>query len=310
VTDARGVAIARPRGVASLAVLWRFARPHTIVGSAISVGGLYLIAVAELPRSGLGDLFWVLVAAAGVNVAIVGLNQLTDVEIDRVNKPYLPLAAGDLSIEAGRRIVAVAAVVPVVLALTQGPLESAAVLAALAVGAAYSLPPLRLKRFPVAAALSISGVRAAVVNLGVYGHFSLAFGDRLSIPGPVWALTLFVLPFSFAIAVLKDVPDLEGDRRFRIATFTVRLGPRRAARLGVGALVAAYVAMIVAGPAALDDAQPLVLAGGHAAALALLLWWARRADPVDHASFTAFYMRVWVLFFLEYALVSVAVLTG
>ena len=81
----------------------------------------------------------------------------------------------------------------------------------------------RLKRFPVAASLCITGVRAIVVNLGVYWHFA---GD---ISPPVWALCLFVLPFSFAIAVLKDVPDLEGDRRFAIRTFTVRMGA--AARL-------------------------------------------------------------------------------
>jgi homogentisate phytyltransferase / homogentisate geranylgeranyltransferase len=293
-----------------LAVLWRFSRPHTMIGTAVSIVGLYLIAVAELPGSGLGNLFWVLVAGAGVNVAIVGINQLTDVDIDRVNKPHLPLAAGLLSREAAWWIVAVAAAVPIVLAVTQGLLELAAVVSALVVGAAYSLPPARLKRFPVAASLSISGVRAAVVNLGVYGHFSLAFGGQLEIPGPVWALTLFVLPFSFAIAVLKDVPDRDGDRRFRIATFTVRLGPRRAARLGLGAIALAYAGMIVLGPLLLSDAQPVVLAAGHAAALALLLWWARGADPSDRMAFSRFYMRVWGLFFLEYLIVPVAVLTG
>ena len=95
---------------------------------------------------------------------------------------------------------------------------------ALAVGALYSLPPFRLKRFPVAASLCITGVRSLVVNLGVYWHFA---GD---IAPPVWALCLFVLPFSFAIAVLKDVPDIEGDRRYSIRTFTVRLGGRAGVR--------------------------------------------------------------------------------
>jgi homogentisate phytyltransferase / homogentisate geranylgeranyltransferase len=294
----------------ALGVLWRFSRPHTLLGTFISAIGLYLIAVAELPGSGLDHLFWVMVAGAGVNVAIVGVNQLTDIEIDRVNKPHLPLAAGDLSVEAAWRIVAVAALVPLALALTQGVLETAAVVSALAVGAAYSLPPVRLKRFPVVASLCISGVRSVAVNLGMYGHFSLAFGGSLTIPDAVWALTLFVLPFSFAIAVLKDVPDREGDRQFRIATFTVRLGPRRAFRLGLAALIAAYAGMVVAGPLLVDDADGPVLAAGHAIALALLLWWARRADPADPAAFTRFYLRVWALFFLEYALVPAAVLAA
>ena len=299
-------AVVRRTGAAS--VLWRFSRPHTLLGTFISAVGLYVIAVSELPGSGLDDLFWVIVAGACVNVAIVGVNQITDVEIDRINKPHLPLAAGDLSRETAWRIVAVAALVPVVLALTQGPLEVAAVVAALAVGAAYSVPPVRLKRFPVVASLCISGVRAIAVNLGMYGHFAVAFGDgSLTIAPAVWALTAFVLPFSFAIAVLKDVPDIEGDRRFRIATFTVRLGARRAARLGLAALVAAYAGMIVLGPLLVDDADGLVLAAGHAAALALLLTWARRADPAD---FSAFYMRVWALFFAEYALVPLAVVAA
>jgi homogentisate phytyltransferase / homogentisate geranylgeranyltransferase len=294
----------------ALGVLWRFSRPHTLVGTFLSATGLYLIAVHELPGSGLDHLFWVMLAGAAVNVAIVGVNQITDVEIDRINKPHLPMAAGDLSRGGAWRIVAVAAAVPLVLALTQGALETAAVVAALAVGAAYSLPPVRLKRFPVVAALCISGVRAIAVNLGMYGHFSLAFGGSLTIADSVWALTLFVLPFSFAIAVLKDVPDREGDSRFRIATFTVRMGPRRAFRLGLAALVAAYAGMAVLGPLLVGDADGVVLAAGHALALALLLVWARRADPSDPAAFTGFYLRVWALFFLEYALVPAAVLAG
>jgi homogentisate phytyltransferase / homogentisate geranylgeranyltransferase len=276
----------------------------------VSATGLYVIAVHELPGAGLDHLLWVMVAGTGVNVAIVGINQITDIEIDRINKPHLPLAAGDLSPEAAWRIVAVAAAIPVVLGLSQGLLETAAVLTALAVGCAYSLPPVRLKRYPIAAALCISGVRSTVVNLGMYGHYALAFAGALTIAPTVWALTVFVLPFSFAIAVLKDVPDMEGDRRYRIATFTVRLGPRRAARLGIGALVLAYAGMAIAGPLLVHDAQPAVLAAGHAATLALLLAWARRADPADASAFTGFYMRVWALFFLEYALVAAAVLAA
>ena len=103
-----------------------------------------------------------------VNVFITGINQLEDVEIDRINKPFLPIAAGDLSPRAGRWIVA---------ALggrcrsrwrsRRGSSRSSRSLAGLLVGVAYSLPPLRLKRWPALAALSISGVRALVVNLGV-----------------------------------------------------------------------------------------------------------------------------------------------
>jgi homogentisate phytyltransferase/homogentisate geranylgeranyltransferase len=298
--DADAIRFARP---SPFGVLWRFARPHTIVGTALSVIGLYAIAASELPgpAPGLADLWWTLVAALAVNVFIVGLNQLEDVEIDRVNKPFLPLAAGELSPARGRAIVAIAGLVPVVLALTQGPVELAGVVVALLVGVAYSSPPLRLKRFPAVAAMSISGVRAVVVNLVVFLHFS---GDE--VVAPVWALTLFVLPFAFAIAVLKDVPDAEGDRRFEIATFTLRLGAPRAVGIAMGALSAAYLAMAVAGPFALDGADPGVLSATHVAALALLWHWRGQADLGDREAYTRFYLRVWKLFFLEYVIVPLA----
>src|SRR5690349_13703154 len=121
-------------------VLWRFARPHTIVGTTLSVLALYAIAVTEFAGGALDakplDLLWTLLAAWCVNVFIVGVNQLEDVEIDRVNKPFLPIAAGDLSLAAGRRIVIVCAVVPLALAVTQGIAELVAVAVGLAIGTA------------------------------------------------------------------------------------------------------------------------------------------------------------------------------
>lgn len=255
-------------------------------------------------------LAFTLVAALAANVFITGINQITDVEIDRINKPRLPIAAGELSLLAARRIVLAAGVLPLALALTQGWVETVAVLAALAIGWAYSCPPLRLKRFPVAASASISVVRAVVVNLGVALHFSGAFGEGLAVPDAVWALTAFVLPFSFAIAVLKDVPDLVGDSAFDVRTFTVRLGQRTAFRIGLAALTLAYAGMAVLGPLGIDDAQPVVLVVTHLAALALVWWLAVRVDVTDQPAFTTFYMRVWGLFFAEYVLVPAAVLAG
>jgi homogentisate phytyltransferase/homogentisate geranylgeranyltransferase len=295
--------------------LWRFTRPHTLIGTFASIAGLYVIAVESLPGvrlgDGLGDLAWTLLAGICVNVYIVGVNQIEDVEIDRVNKPFLPLAAGDMTAATARRVVLACAIVPVVLALSQGAVETAAVLAGLAVGTAYSVPPLRLKRFPAVAALSITAVRSVVVNLGVGIHFTQSLGDGgWSVPPAVWALTAFVLPFSFAIAILKDVPDAEGDRRFRIATFTLRLGGRRVLHIGLAALTVAYLGMAVAGPLVLDDCNPLVLAVTHLGALAVLLRMAVRTDTRDPAAFTRFYMGIWKLFFLEYAFVALAVVAA
>ena len=57
--------------------------------------------------------------------------------------------------------------------MTQGAAEIVAVRRGLAIGTAYSVPPLRLKRFPALAPLSITVVRALVVNVGVWLHFAM-----------------------------------------------------------------------------------------------------------------------------------------
>jgi homogentisate phytyltransferase/homogentisate geranylgeranyltransferase len=294
--------------VRPLVLLWRFGRPHTLIGTTLSVLGVYVLVAVDVAEVGdrLGDLLATLVAAWSVNIFITGINQLTDVEIDRINKPFLPIAAGDLSPRAGRWIVAGSAALPIAMALTQGWIEIVAVLAGLVVGVAYSLPPLRLKRWPALAALSISGVRALVVNLGVALHFSDSLAGVLVVPPGVWVLTAFVAPFSAAIALLKDVPDIEGDRRYRIATYSVRLGGAVVLRAGLALLGLAYVGIAIAAPFLLDGWAAVFLAGSHLLVLAGLIVAAWRTDPADRAVFTGFYMFVWKLFFLEYVIVPLA----
>ena len=62
--------------------------------------------------------------------------------------------------------------------------------------------------------------------------------------------------------------------------------------------------------ALLHGGSTAVLVGGHVVAAAVLWWCATRVDLADRASITRFYMRVWLLFFCEYAIVATAYLVG
>jgi len=76
-------------------VLWRFTRPHTLIGSALAIPAIHLLAAPSLTsvatKHVLYSLAYSMIPALLMNVFITGLNQITDVEIDKINKPYYQL---------------------------------------------------------------------------------------------------------------------------------------------------------------------------------------------------------------------------
>ena len=103
-----------------------------------------------------------LVSALLMNICIVGINQIYDIDIDKVNKPYLPLAANDLTITAATWIVSITGAASLALGIASASMPLVGTLAgSLLLGIAYStdLPFLRWKRFPLLAAGCILAVR-------------------------------------------------------------------------------------------------------------------------------------------------------
>ena len=69
-------------------VLWRFTRPHTIIGSAIAIPSIFLLAApyqSFFTIRSLASLLYAAIPALFMNLYITGLNQMTDVEIDKIN---------------------------------------------------------------------------------------------------------------------------------------------------------------------------------------------------------------------------------
>jgi hypothetical protein len=74
-----------------------------MLGTFVSIVSVSIMAMQSFTwtSAAVAGLVQALVPALLMNVAIVGINQLYDVEIDKVNKPYLPLASGELSMQQG-----------------------------------------------------------------------------------------------------------------------------------------------------------------------------------------------------------------
>jgi len=285
------------------AALLRFSRLHTIVATSVQVLGLYVAAGALSGRlAPASDLLLSWLACLLANVYIVGLNQLTDVEIDRLNKPALPLASGELSPREGRVIVIASAGLALALALTQGWALLVTIVVSLLVGTAYSLPP-RLKGRPALAALSIALVRGLVANAGVYLNFAGPTGGPL--PALIVLSILFFFGFGLVIALFKDIPDQAGDRRFDVGTFAVRWGQRPVFNLGRLMLTALYALPLVA---LFEAAGPWrgALIAAHVVLLAVFWAASLRTDPTRQRSMFRLYWLLWGLFYAEYILMALA----
>ncbi|THH41517.1 homogentisate phytyltransferase [Neolewinella litorea] len=276
----------------------RFARAHTIVGTTASLLALYLMASRHLHTSDWGMFAISLLSCLAANVYITGLNQLTDVEIDRINKPYLPLASGAYSLTTGYLIVGLAGILSLVTCFIYPPFLPATVIASLVIGTAYSVPPVRLKRFHFWAAFCIIVVRGLIVNLLLYLHFRWWLGENPVIPDTVWLLTAAVFTFGIVIAWFKDLPDTEGDAAHGIRTLS--LVKNRDWVFRVGAWIFRLTLLGVAFFAYRIDNFGLLI--GQLLLLAGFEWLSRRLDLTEQSSIARFYQGVWVLFFVEYGI--------
>jgi 4-hydroxybenzoate polyprenyltransferase len=79
-------------------------------------------------------------------------------------------------------------------------------------GGIYSVPPIRTKRNPIAAGLTIATVRGFLLNFGVYYAVKDAIGAPFAWSPKVAFIARFMTAFATVIAVTKDLPDVEGDK--------------------------------------------------------------------------------------------------
>ena len=215
--------------------IWKLTRPHTIIGTLMSVTSVFMYAVPYhkwLSMNFFEGLLGSLIPSLLMNLFVTGLNQLTDVEIDKVNKPYLPLASGELSMQQGTVLVVGSLLLSLFLARNSPwPLQWTLLSTAL-LGTLYSLPPFRLKRFPLLAAVCILAVRGSLINIGFFLQAksvvlrelvpSLSVGIKMY--PEMLPVTAFFAVYGCVIALMKDVPDIKGDAANKISSFSVRLG--------------------------------------------------------------------------------------
>lgn len=187
--------------------------------------------------------------AAFLNAANNTLNQIYDLEIDRINKPNRPLVTGEVTLREAwifTWVMYALGTVPTWLVVvypytTWGQKFAAPIglhecffiyLAALVSTFVYSVPAFgRTKAHPVGANLTIAIPRGLLLKVAGWTMVAHAFASEppyLASTEPWFIGAVFML-FLLGAASTKDFSDIEGDRAGGCRTLPIRFGVKRAA---------------------------------------------------------------------------------
>jgi 4-hydroxybenzoate polyprenyltransferase len=210
----------------SLRLYWTFARPFTLVPPMIGIFSGSLIGYgASRARFPVLHVVLAVLAAAVLNAASNGLNQICDLENDLINKPHRPLPAGLMTrSEAWGFVVVTYAAALAMVAVVNWETFAIYVIAALAT-IAYSAPPTRLKRHPVGSNLTIALIRGELLKVAGWAAVSTV----LSSIEP-WYIGFIYFVFLLGATTTKDFADIEGDRAAGCITLPVKYGAIWSAR--------------------------------------------------------------------------------
>jgi 4-hydroxybenzoate polyprenyltransferase len=191
-----------------------FARPFTLIAPALGFASAAATAIGAHPRE---QWNWGLLAApvigavmaAVLNIASNGLNQIFDLEIDRINKPKRPLPSGRLSLTQAWWITLASFAVSLTLAWFVAP--------------GGRREPFRTKRLGIWANLTICIPRGVLLKVAGWSSVKTALGLEPWYLGSIFGL------FLLGATTTKDFADMEGDRRGGCRTLPLQFGVTRAA---------------------------------------------------------------------------------
>jgi len=252
----------------SLGAYFRLSRPFTLLAPFIGMVAGGVAALGYYPpfdvpawaveRIALGAL-----SAALLNVASNTVNQIYDLEVDRINKPARPLPAGEITVRRAVAVMVLTYAAALAVAWAVNPTLFVIVAFTALLTYAYSAPPLRTKRHWALANLTIAIPRGLLLPLAGWAAVSgcTEYGGAEALPFDAWIVGATSGLFILGAATTKDYADLEGDRAGGCITLPLRFGVQRSVRVVAPFLVVPWLIM----PA-------LVAAGAMAGNHAVLFW--------------------------------------
>ena len=248
--------------LARAAAFVELSRPFTLVAPALGFASGAASAAGALPREIFSRellLYPVigLTMAAVLNAASNALNQIYDLEIDRVNKPRRPLPSGRLSIAEAWVFTVMAYAVALLLAWNVAPGGRREcfwiVVVATVITCLYSAPPFRTKRLGIWANVTIAIPRGVLLKVAGWAAVKTVAGIEPWFIGGIFGL------FLLGASTTKDFADMEGDARGGCRTLPIIYGVRPAAWMISPSFVIPFVMISVGVFAGVLTGNPVLL---------------------------------------------------
>nr|AJD80983.1 flavonoid prenyltransferase [Maclura tricuspidata] len=290
---------------------YKFLRPYAMSHTVASAIGLFARVLVDNPQflkwSVVLKAFPGLIAMILATAYYIGINQIYDADIDRVNKPYLPIPSGELSLkQAWFLVISDLLAGLLILRLMNADLITTSLYCAgLFLGTFYSAPPLRFKESSFQTSIVNPLMAGILHNIGVLyaSTVSLGLPFNLSSP-PVVFIVIFITLYFIVITNLKDLTDIEGDIKHNIRTLPAIFGPRKTTFFFAGILLATYVGSMAAGICMPQAFRPYVMVPAHAILGALTFFKVRKLDKANYSMEESadFYQFLWKILCLEFVI--------
>jgi chlorophyll synthase len=167
------------------------------------------------------------------------VNDWFDRDVDAINEPLRPIPSGRLPGRTGLYVAVAWTLLSLAVATVLGAWGFMAAVAGLALGWAYSAPPLRLKR---------NGWYGNAACAACYEGLPWFTGAALmvgALPGaPILAAAFLYSVGAHGIMTLNDFKSIEGDRLTGVGSLPVRLGAEGAARAACVFMLAPQLVVI------------------------------------------------------------------
>ncbi|UCG70451.1 MAG: UbiA family prenyltransferase [Thermoplasmata archaeon] len=161
------------------------------------------------------------------NGASNAYNQVTDLEVDRINRPERPIPSGKLTIKEALRFAYIVYAIGLVVAFFISiPFFMVTVLC-LMITTLYSTPPIQLKKRFLISNMTIAFCQSWLFVLAgwVVYSFSNPFEPTL------WFIGMILFIFLVGACGTKDFTEVEGDKKYGMKTLPVLYGNEKAARI-------------------------------------------------------------------------------